>query len=74
MQSGDNRAEVEASAIKAMQETATLDVGAFFETMKSAAINPVQLRAKRLGHGLEQFSEILRTKVRSNGRSVPPSI
>ena len=74
MQSGDNRAEVEASAIKAMHETSTVAVRDFFETLKSAAVKPVQIRAKRLVQGLERFSEILMTKVHSNGRSVPASV
>jgi predicted GTPase len=74
MRSGDNRAEVEASAIKALQEAAQVAVRDFFESVKSAAVKPVRERAKRLVRGLEQFSEILETKVHSNGRSVPASV
>jgi hypothetical protein len=74
MQSGDNRAAVEASAIKALQEAAQVAVRDFFESVKSAAVKPVRRRAKRLVRGLEQFSEILETKVHSNGRSVPASV
>jgi hypothetical protein len=74
MQSGDNRAEVKASAIKALQEAAQVAVRDFFESVKSAAVKPVRRRAKRLVRGLEQFSEILETKVHSNGRSVPASV
>ena len=48
MQSGDNRAEVEASAVKALQEAGQGAVWGFFASMKTAAIKPVEQRAARL--------------------------
>ena len=66
MQSGDNRAEVEASAVKALQDAGQAAVYGFFESMKIAAIKPVEQRATRLAYELARFSEILETKVRSN--------
>jgi hypothetical protein len=74
MQSGVNRAAVEASAIKTLQNVSHGAVEGFFASLKSAAITPVNQRAARLVHALAQFSEVLRTKVYSNGRSVPPRV
>lgn len=74
IQSGDNRAEVEASAVKALQASGQAAVEAFFANIKSAAISPVSKRAARLDHELARFSDILKRKVHSNGRSVPTSI
>lgn len=74
MQSGDNRADVEASAIKALQNAGRDAVGRFFEGLQNAAIKPVKQRIARLDHELERFSDILKRKVHSNGRSVPPRV
>lgn len=74
MQSGDNRAEVEASAVKALQKAGQAAVEEFFVSLKNAAIMPVDQRAARLVRALAQFSEVLETKVHSNGRSVPPRV
>ena len=74
MQSGDNRAEVEASAVKALQDAGQTAVWGFFASMKTAAIKPVEQRAARLVRELERFSEVLETKVHSNGRSVPTRV
>lgn len=74
MQSGDNRDEVEASAVKALREAGQVAVWGFFASMKAAAIKPVEQRAAQLVRELEQFSKILETRVRSNGRSVPARV
>ena len=66
MRSGDNRAEVEASAVKALQDAGTAAVDGFFASMKSAAIAPVEQRAAGLRRALKRFSTILKTEVRSN--------
>ena len=48
MQSGDNRAAVEASAVKALQKAGQAAVEEFFVSLKNAAIMPVDQRAARL--------------------------
>ena len=74
MQSGDNRAEVEARAVKALQDAGQAAVEGFFASLKSAAIEPVDQRAGRLVRKLTKFSKLLETKVHSNGRSVPVGV
>jgi predicted GTPase len=74
MQSGDNRAEVEAVAVKALQDAGQVAVQKFFLNLKGAAIKPVYRRAARLGRKLDQFSKTLKTKVHSNGRPVPACV
>lgn len=74
MQSGDNRAEVEASAVKALQDAGLAAVEGFFASIKSAAVTPVNHRAAQLVRELERFSEVLETKVHGNGRSIPVSV
>jgi hypothetical protein len=74
MQSGDNRAEVEASTVKALQDAGRDAVQRFFARVKSAAITSVGRRADRLDHELARFSDILKRKVHSNGRSVPTRV
>ncbi|PPQ40138.1 GTPase family protein [Rhodopila globiformis] len=70
IQSGDNRAEVQASATKILQDAGQAAVAEFFAAMKSAAITPVKQRAARLDYELRRFADILTRKVHSNGRSV----
>nr|WP_294554084.1 hypothetical protein [uncultured Rhodopila sp.] len=74
MESGDNRAAVEASATKALQDAGQKAVEGFFASMKHAAIAPVSQRAARLDHELARFSDVLKRKVHSNGRSVPAGV
>jgi predicted GTPase len=74
MQSGDNRAQVEASAVKTLQDAGQAAVEGFFATLKSAAIRPVDQCATRLRRSLEQFSKVLETEVHSNGQSVPTGV
>jgi predicted GTPase len=74
MQSGDNRAEVEASAVKALQDAGQAAVEGFFATLKSATIEPVGRRADWIVRELTQFSEVLKSRVHSNGRSLPARV
>lgn len=74
MRSGDNRADVEANAVKALQDAGGAAVTTFLDTLHAAAIAPVKRRATRLARQLEQFSNILATRVHSNGRSVPAGV
>jgi predicted GTPase len=67
MQSGDNRTEVEVSAVKALQDAGQAAVEGFFATMSRATIQPVSQRAARLDHELARFSDILKRKVHSIG-------
>ncbi|MFC0388164.1 hypothetical protein ACFFIC_21880 [Roseomonas vinacea] len=67
MQSGDNRAEVEASATEALQKAGSAGVAAFFENLHAATVAPVARDADRLTAKLDEFSHILATKVRSHG-------
>ena len=73
MRSGDNRAEVEASAKKALREAGQAAVEDFFSSIKSVAIMPVYRCAHRLDQGLMWFSTDLKTRVHSSGRSRPIS-
>ena len=74
MQSGDNRADVEAKAVKALQDAGQAAVDAFFENVKRNAIVPIQERAMHLEVLLTAFSEFLMNRVHSNGRSVPSRV
>ncbi len=67
MQSGDNRAEVEVSAVKTLQAAGQDAVKKFFADINRATIQPVSQRAARLDHELSRFSDILKRKVHSNG-------
>ena len=67
MQSGDNRAEVEAGATKALQEAGSAAIAAFFGSLRAATVAPAERCTARLAAQLDQFSHILATKVRSHG-------
>lgn len=66
MRSGDNRAEVESSAVAALQKAGIAAVDGFFANIQNAAITPLERRAKEIRSALEDFSTILKTKVRSD--------
>ncbi|MGI4940940.1 MAG: hypothetical protein ACRYHQ_10345, partial [Janthinobacterium lividum] len=67
MQSGDNRAEVEAGATEALQEAGSAGIAAFFDSLRAATVAPAARGAARLAAQLDQFSHILATKVRIHG-------
>ena len=73
MRLGDNRAEVEASALKTMHEAGQAAVAGFFSRIKSVAIIPKYQCADRLNQALIWFSKDLELRVHSNGRSRPSS-
>lgn len=64
--SGDNRAEVEASAVKAMQDAGQAAVENFFARLRDDTLTPVQRHQAKLDEALRKFSRVLKTKVYSH--------
>ena len=67
MKSGDNRAEVQISALKLLQAAGVEAIDAFFTKIEAAMIKPVRRRAEGVLTQLEEFRSTLAREVHSNG-------